>query len=51
MGVADFDKDGDKDVIIGSMNLANVEIMEDVKLGGKSTRLKTSLLMLNNKTK
>ena len=51
MGTVDVDNDGDMDVLIGSMNLANVMNMEEAGSGDQSTTKKTSLLLLKNQTK
>ena len=51
IGAGDFDRDGDMDVIVGSMNLANVTVMADVELGSGNNSEKTSLLLLRNTSK
>lgn len=50
LDIADLDHDGDLDALIGSMNLANVEVMAEVKFGREGSTQRTSMLLLENRT-
>jgi len=51
MGMMDIDHDGDRDLLVGSMNLNNVMNMQGIDLGDSTTTLKASMLLLENVTK
>jgi len=50
MQMADLDDDGDQDVIIGAMNLANVLKMQELGDGDENALKKTALIVLKNNT-